>query len=127
MLARLRGWPLYKIQNSNRWFELDFLRLAIQYGCLKKVHFEVLYPILFLVPQIRQSEILTGWNADDHYGNTAKIAIEFARLRRKGCLPAELNARFNELRRYRYEQFDAKNSLDTFGSRAASLLSAESD
>ena len=43
------------------------------FRCKPKVHHKVNYPISFMVPHIEQDEILTGWNADDHYGNPAKL------------------------------------------------------
>jgi DNA-cytosine methyltransferase len=82
--------------------------------CRKKVHFEVTYPISFVIPQIEQTNIVTGWNADDHYGNTANVLIKFARLRREGASEATLKAHFDKLRQDRYQKFDASDSLDTF-------------
>jgi asparagine synthetase B (glutamine-hydrolysing) len=97
-LAILQGWPLYVVQVPTTRLSESFRSLAIQHHCRKKVHFEVTYPMSFVIPLIEQTEMLSGWNADDHYGNTAKVLIEFAKTRREGASEATLKAYFDKLR-----------------------------
>lgn len=113
-LAGHFDWPLHTIKIPTSNLTDTFRRQAIVLRYKKKVHHEVIYPISLMIPHIEQDEILTGWNADDHYGNTAKVQITFAKLRREGYSETELKTAFDNLRRKVYEDFDSPDSSDTF-------------
>lgn len=113
-IARAHAWPMKVIHVPTDDLKDDFFRLALQDGCRKKVHFEVTFPISYVIPAISEAEILTGWNADDHYGNTAKVVIEFAQRNTKNADAQKLKNRFDEIRARRYGEHDAEDSTDTF-------------
>ena len=74
------------------------MRLAIEQRCRKKVHFEVTLPLLYLFARIQEDEVWSGFNADDHYGNTRKVVLEQARMVREGIGPAERKDSFDAQR-----------------------------
>ena len=121
-IARHVGWPLRIVRVPTVGLRAVFLRLAIEYGCSKKTQFEVTYPIAHMVPEIAETEIFTGWNFDDHYGNTREDIMEMSKLKRAGCSGPELKAHFDALRDRKYAKSDSAESPDTFwfASRIAS-------
>jgi asparagine synthetase B (glutamine-hydrolysing) len=114
VIARHFGWPLKVITVPTRNVAADFKRLAIQFHCKTKVHFEVLFPLLYVFPEIEEHEVWTGFNADDHYGNTRKVVLEMARLTRKGVDATERKRRFDEIRADVYRRFDEPGSTDSW-------------
>ena len=88
-LAHHLKWPLSVITVPTRNSVSDFKRLAIRHRCKKKVQFEVLFKFLYVVPEVEEHEVWTGFNADDHYGNTRQVVFDQARLRRRGLSTAE--------------------------------------
>lgn len=113
-IARHMGWPLQIVRVPTAGLRSAFLRLAIEHACAKKTQFEVTYPIAHLLPEITESEVLTGWNFDDHYGNTREDVLEMSRLKRSGRSGAELKVHFDALRDEKYAKSDAEGSPDTF-------------
>ncbi len=97
------GWPLAVITVPTAAVANDFLRLAIEQGCRKKTQFEVTFPLLYVFPQIDETEIWTGWNADDHYGNTRECAFRQRRMAHQGMSPAERKEAFDAERRAQFE------------------------
>jgi DNA-cytosine methyltransferase len=92
----------------------DFKRLAIQFGCKKKVQFEVTLPLLYVIPAIEEREVWTGFNADDNYGNTRECLLEQSRLTRDGVDAEERKRLFDEYRNKVFDKFDAPDSGDTW-------------
>ena len=45
----------------------DFKRLALEYKCKKKTHFECVFPLLYTFPKIKEKYVLSGIGADSHY------------------------------------------------------------
>ncbi|KRR14925.1 hypothetical protein CQ12_32305 [Bradyrhizobium jicamae] len=123
-IARHMDWPLRVVQVPTAGLRSAFLRLAIEHGCSKKTQFEVTYPIAHLIPAILETDIFTGWNFDDHYGNTREDILEISRLKRAGYSDAELKAHFDASRAAKYARSDSMNSPDTFwfANRIASAL-----
>jgi asparagine synthetase B (glutamine-hydrolysing) len=115
-IARKMDWPLQivRVPTADPELRSAFLWLAIELGCSKKTQFEVTYPIAYLIPEISETEIVTGWNFDDHYGNTRKDILEMSRHKRAGWSDAELKAHFDASRDRKYARFDAEDSPDTF-------------
>jgi hypothetical protein len=113
-IARHFGWRLHVVTVPTHNLALDFKRLAIQYGCKKKVQFEVTLPLLYVIPAIEEREVWTGFNADDHYGNTREPLLDQARLNRDGVGGAERKRLFDEYRRDIYKKFDEPGSSDTW-------------
>lgn len=113
-IARHMGWPLRVVRVPTTDVRSTFIRLAIQHRCAKKTQFEVTFAITHLISRILQTEIFTGWNFDDNYGNTAKDVLEMYRLRQSGYSEAQLKAHFDASRDKKYAKFDAESSSDTF-------------
>lgn len=113
-IARHFGWRLHVITVPTRNLAADFKRLAILHGCATKVQFEVLFPLLYLIAAIEEREILTGFNADDHYGNTREPRLAQARLIRDDVSAVERKRLFDEYRREVYKKFDEPDSADTY-------------
>ena len=92
----------------------DFKRLAIEYKCQRKVLFEVLFPLLYVFSEIEEREVWTGFNADDHFGNTRDPMLKHARLKREGVSAAERKRVFDADREALYKKFWAPESDDSF-------------
>ncbi|WP_051002779.1 DNA (cytosine-5-)-methyltransferase [Bradyrhizobium elkanii] len=114
LIARHFGWPLKVVTVPIGRAGSEFKRLAIQYDCHKKTQFEVGFPLLHMLRCVEEREILTGFNADDHFGNTCKPRVEQARWKREGLSEAERMRRFDEHRAEGYAKFDADESDDTY-------------
>lgn len=108
------GWPLKIISIPTRNLVEDFKRLAIQHRCKKKVQFEVLFKFLYVIPEIKEREVWTGFNADDHYGNTKKVMLRQGRLTREGVSGDDRKLAFDEYRRAVYEESDRFGSEHTW-------------
>ena len=123
-IARHMGWPLRIVRVPTVDVSRAFIRLAIEHRCTKKTQFEVTYPIAHVIPEIAETEIFTGWNFDDHYGNTREDILEMSRLKRSGLSDAELKVQFDALRDLKYAKSDGEGSPDTFwfASRIAASL-----
>jgi DNA-cytosine methyltransferase len=113
-IARHFGWELTIVTVPTHVLTDDFKRLANSLRCEKKVQFEVSYPLLYVMSVIEESEIWTGWNADDHYGNTREYMFCQARLKRSGASDAQRKDHFDAYRRDTYEEFDRPGSSHTF-------------
>jgi hypothetical protein len=118
-IARYFGWELTIVKVPIDDLAADFMRLAIGLRCKKKVHFEVSYPLLYVTPAIEENEVWTGWNADDHYGNTREYMFCQARLRREGASDKQRKEHFDVHRHRTYEEFDRPGSSHTFWKAAA--------
>ncbi len=114
ILARHFGWVLKVVTVPTRNLPADVRWLAIKLRCCTKVLFEVLFPLLYLLREIEEHEVWTGFNADDHYGNTRKVVLEQARLVRNGVDAIERKRRFDETRDKGYAKFDEPGSLDSW-------------
>jgi asparagine synthetase B (glutamine-hydrolysing) len=118
---RLRGYPsrdiekAIKIANHFAWHLTvvevpiadvanDFVRLAVEHRCRKKTQFEVAFPLLYVLPSITETEVWTGWNADDHYGNTKNYVLHQERMARAGASPTERKAAFDAERNAQFER-----------------------
>ncbi len=114
VIARHFGWRLDVVTVPTHNQAAGFKRLAIQSGCKKKVQFEVTLPLLSVIPEIEEREVWTGFNADDHYGNTREPLLAQARLNRDGVSAAERKRLFDEYRSEVYRKFDEPGSGDTW-------------
>jgi len=114
VLARHFGWRLSVVTVPTSNLAADFKRLAIQYGCKKKVQFEVTLPLLYVIPEIEERDVWTGFNADDHYGNTRGPLLDQARLSRDGVSATERKRLFDEYRGQVYQKFDEPTYGDTW-------------
>jgi DNA-cytosine methyltransferase len=113
-IARHLGWKLSVVTVPTNNLSDDFKRLAIGLGCRKKVHFEVSHPLQYLIREIEEDEIWTGWNADDHYGNTREYVFHQARLKQDSASPSVRKADFDAYRSQTYAEFDKPDSNHTY-------------
>jgi DNA (cytosine-5)-methyltransferase 1 len=113
-IARHMGWPLRVVRVPTLGLPAAFLRLAIEHRCSKKTQFEVTYPIAHMIPEIAESDVFTGWNFDDQFGNTREDILEMSRLKRAGRSDAELKVHFDASRDAKYVKSDSVDSADTF-------------
>jgi DNA-cytosine methyltransferase len=113
-IAHHLGWKLTVVTVPTHNLPDDFKRLAIGLGCRKKVHFEVSFPLQYVLSVIEESEIWTGWNADDHYGNNREYMFEQRRLKEQGLDDAARKEHFDAYRLATYQEFDRPGSNHTF-------------
>ena len=78
--------------------EEDFFKLAKEYDCKKKTHFECVFPFMYLYPEIEQEEVLSGWAADGYYGISKKAMLHYG--------PGKSKEKFDE---FRDNYFDINN------------------
>ncbi|UPT96454.1 DNA (cytosine-5-)-methyltransferase [Bradyrhizobium barranii subsp. apii] len=113
-IARHFGWPLTVVRVPTTNLVTAFMRLAIDYRCCKKVQFETAYPMIHVVPTIEENEILTGWNADDNYGNTREYIFHQVRLTRANVEPRLKKEDFDAHRLQMHRELGEPGSQDTF-------------
>jgi asparagine synthetase B (glutamine-hydrolysing) len=113
-IAMHLGWHLKVITIPTVALRNDFLDLAIRYRCRKKVQFETAWPLLYVLPQVEEDEVWSGWNADDHYGNTKKVILEQSGLRRDGISSADRKRRFGDFRTELRKSFFEPDSQDSW-------------
>ena len=65
------GWKFKGITIPTKYLKRDFKRL-VSLGCKTKVSFETAYPFLYVYPEIKQKEVLSGWGADGFFGLSRK-------------------------------------------------------
>ena len=117
------GWPLTIVTVPSRDAAV-FIRLAVEQQCRKKVQFEVSYPMSFLLPAIAEREVLTGFNADDHFGNNRECIFRQSRLARAGQSAAERKKAFDAERKAQFENELVNPESDTLGGMRVVLLSS---
>ena len=75
-VAEAMGWDFVGTVVPTSNLKEDFYRL-LEMGCIKKTHFECVYPFLYLYPTIKEKYVLSGWAADGYYGVSKKAIINF--------------------------------------------------
>jgi DNA-cytosine methyltransferase len=113
-IARHFGWHLTIITVPTADAIRDFMRLAVEHRCRKKTQLEVTFPMLYVLPRIAETEVWTGWNADDHYGNRKNYVLHQKRMAREGASPAERKKDFRAYRRACFERLANPDGGDTF-------------
>lgn len=114
MLAGHYGWALTVITVPTDQVEQDFIRLAVEHRCKTKVQFEVTYPLTYVMPQIRENEVFTGFNADDHFGNNRECVFRQRRFIRSGMSVAKRKEAFDEERKEHFVTQLDNQSDDTW-------------
>ena len=108
------GWPIEVVTIDPKLVSSDFVRLAVEQNCKRKVQFECTYVLLYLFPAIREQEVWTGYNADDYFGNTKKLLIAQAHLLRQGASQSERKRLFDDHVRAQVSKLKDPNSGDTW-------------
>ena len=76
------GWNFKGIQIDMSDFEDKFLEL-VKLKCVKKTHFECVFPFLYVYPQIKEKYVLSGWAADGYFGVSKKANIHYKHTKEK--------------------------------------------
>lgn len=71
------GWDFVSVDVPVDNIEEDFIKLVKDYNCKKKTQVECTWPFLYVYPQIKQKEVLSGVAADGWYGVSKKACIHF--------------------------------------------------
>lgn len=77
------GWHHEECWVDTKNLEDDWKKLAIQYKCKKKTHFECVFPFMYVYPFITESHVFTGWGADGYYGVSKKAMMHFKEPKEK--------------------------------------------
>lgn len=104
-VSEMFGWEFSGIEIPVENLAADFHRL-VEFGCIKKTHFECVYPFLYIYPQIEETYVLSGWGADGYYGISRK-AIQHSNVKTsKGDFDAYRDAYFHpdECAGYKYQE-----------------------
>ena len=82
-VAQIFKWPftLKVVPTDN--LEEDFFKLAKEYDCKKKTHFECVFPFMYLYPEIKQNDVLSGWAADGYYGISKRAILHYTKGKTK--------------------------------------------
>lgn len=120
-IANHFGWHMTVIEVPTADVARDFMRLAVEHRCRKKTQFENAYPLLYVLSSITETEIWTGWNADDHYGNTKKDILHQERMIRAGASAVERKKEFDAARCAQFERkvTDPESRTWCYGRRLA--------
>lgn len=71
------GWKFTKVIVPVDNLVEDFHILRKKFECVKKTQYECTFPFLYIFPQIKEKNILSGFAADGHYGVSKKACIHF--------------------------------------------------
>ena len=71
------GWDFVGIDVPVDNIENDFFTLVNNYKCKKKTQVECTFPFLYVYPQIKEKEVLSGVAADGWYGVSKRANIHF--------------------------------------------------
>ena len=77
------GFEYTSIDVSTDNLKSDFIRLATDYACRKKTHFECAFPFLQINSRIQERVVLSGLAADGHYGLSKRAMIHFKHPKEK--------------------------------------------
>lgn len=70
------NWKFVGIEIDLTDFEEKFAELVLL-ECVKKTHFECVFPFLYVYPQIKEKYVLSGWAADGYFGVSKKANIHY--------------------------------------------------
>jgi len=81
-VCKIMGWRFVGVNiiTSLRRLEKDWMRL-VKLGCIRKTHYECVFPFLYLYPAIEETFVLSGWGADGYYGMSRKANTIFRHKR----------------------------------------------
>ena len=82
-ISNIMGWTCKTIEVPIDNVINDFIRLRREIQCVKKTHYECCFPFLYVYPQIKEKEVLSGWAADGYYGVSKKANIHYKHTKEK--------------------------------------------
>lgn len=101
-VAKQLGLKCKVIDVPTNNLEQDFKRLAKDIGCKKKTHFECCFPFLYVYPEIKEKEVLSGWAADGYYGISKKAILHYTKGKPKSKFDEFRDIYFSENNRAGY-------------------------
>ena len=83
-VCKIMGWRFVGVPiiTTLGRLEKDWMRL-VKLGCVRKTHYECVYPFLHLYPAIEETFVLSGWGADGYYGMSRKANTDWKETREK--------------------------------------------
>lgn len=81
--AKEFGWNITVIDVPTDNIENDFKHLVRHFKCAKKTQLECTWPFLYVYPNIKQKELLSGWGADGWYGVSKRACMHFKEPKEK--------------------------------------------
>jgi asparagine synthetase B (glutamine-hydrolysing) len=78
-VSSIFNWPIKVIEIPTDNLEKDFSTLTNEIKCIKKTHYECCFPFLYIYPQIKEREVLSGWAADGYYGISKKAILHYTK------------------------------------------------
>ena len=81
-IAIKNGWGFVGTVIDTSKLEEDFYKL-VNLGCVKKTHYECVYPFMYVYPKIAETYVLSGWAADGYYGVSKKANIHYKHTKEK--------------------------------------------
>lgn len=76
-VCKIMGWDCIDTEVPTDNLRNDFFTLLNEIQCVKKTHFECCFPFLYVYPNIKETEVLTGFVADGYYGVSKKACIHY--------------------------------------------------
>jgi asparagine synthetase B (glutamine-hydrolysing) len=101
-VAKLYNFECEVIEVPTNNLEQDFIKLVKEYNCTKKTHFECCFPFLYVYPQIKETEVLSGWAADGYYGISKKAILHYTKNKPKSKFDEFRDNYFSEPNRAGY-------------------------
>lgn len=109
-VSKLFNWDYKVIEVPTDNLKNDFKTLKNKIGCVKKTHYECCFPFLYVYPQIKEKEVLSGWAADGYYGISKKAILNYTKGKTKEVFDTFRNDYFAQTSRAGY--FWHKNVAD---------------
>lgn len=81
-VSELFGWEFTGVNIDTSVLDSDFYRL-VAIDCVKKTHFECVYPFMYVYAEIKEEYVLSGWAADGYYGVSKKANIHYKHTKEK--------------------------------------------
>jgi len=72
--SKKQGWNFVSVEVPTENIVSDWHRL-VDLGCVKKTHFECVFPFLYVYPEIKEKYVLSGWVADAYHGVSKKATM----------------------------------------------------
>ena len=80
--SEIMGWNFTEVSVPTNDLENDWFRLQ-ELGCLKKTHYETVYPMLYIYPVIQEKYVITGFGADGYHCLSKKGVMHYKHTKEK--------------------------------------------
>jgi asparagine synthetase B (glutamine-hydrolysing) len=76
-VCEVMGWDCVDTEVPLDNLHQDFFTLLNEIQCVKKTQFECCFPFLYIYPNMKEVEVLTGLGADGYYGVSKKACMHY--------------------------------------------------